>query len=63
MFPNEFMHDGEIRGWNDIPADDRSSYGSRAGGELSPWVSDELLENTYRSRFETFFDNPGGDGG
>ncbi|MDX6231858.1 MAG: hypothetical protein QOH68_826, partial [Nocardioidaceae bacterium] len=61
--PREFMDHGQIKGWNDIPADDRSSYGSRAGGELSPWVSDELLENTYRGRFETFFDNPGGDGG
>ena len=58
--PDAFQRDGEILGWNDIDQADRSSFGSRAAGELSPWVPDELLEDTYRSRFETFFDDPGG---
>ena len=58
--PDSFKRDHELLGWNDIPAGDRSSFGSRAADELSPWVPDELLENTYRSRFETFFDDPGG---
>ena len=52
---------GDIKGWNDLgsPAD-RSSYAANASQGMSAYISDENLESTYRSRFETMFENPGG---
>ncbi len=60
--PDAFQDHGSVLGWNDIPAEDQSSFGSRAADELSPWVPDEVLEDTYRSRFHEFYDDPAGSG-
>ena len=60
--PAPFKDHGEIKGWNDIPTDDRSDYGSRAADEMRPWVPDEVLENTYSERFHGFYDDPSGPG-
>jgi hypothetical protein len=59
--PDVFKADGEIKGWSEVSADDQSDYGQRAAGELSPWMSDELLETTYRSRFEDLYNDPAGE--
>ena len=59
--PDVFKANGEIKGWSDVSADDQSDYGQRAAGELSPWMSDELLETTYRSRFEDLYNDPAGE--
>ena len=58
--PAGFKDHGQLLGWNDIAPADRSDYGSRAADEMRPWMPDELLENTYRSRFHEFYDNPSG---
>jgi hypothetical protein len=56
-----FDSNGDLKGWNDLgsPAD-RSSYAANASQGMSSYISDENLETTYRSRFETMFENPGG---
>jgi hypothetical protein len=55
-----FDSNGDLKGWNDLgsPAD-RSSYAANASQGMSSYISDENLETTYRSRFETMFENPG----
>ena len=61
--PASFYDDrGELLGWNDVPVEDRSSYAARAAQEMGPWISDESLESTYRSRFEDFYNDPSGNG-
>jgi hypothetical protein len=59
---NLFDGSGDLLGWNDLgsPAD-RSSYAAGAAQGMSAYISDENLESTYRSRFETMFENPGGE--
>ncbi len=61
--PSLLDSNGDIKGWNDLgsPAD-RSSYAANASQGMSAYISDENLESTYRSRFETMFENPGGEG-
>jgi hypothetical protein len=60
--PSGFMDHGEMRGWNDIPLDQRSDYAARAADEMRSYMPDESLENTYRGRFEDFYDDPSGGG-
>ena len=58
--PHGFTSHGEMLGWNDIPLDDRSDYAARAANEMSSYMPDESLENTYRGRFHDLYEKPGG---
>ncbi len=58
--PDAFLDHGEVRGWNDIPAGERSDYAARASDEMRRFMPDESLENTYRSRFHDLYDDPAG---
>ena len=58
--PPGFQSHGEMRGWNDIPLNERSDFAARASDEMRSYMPDESLENTYRGRFEDFYDDPSG---
>ncbi len=60
--PPGFLDHGEVRGWNDLAPGERSDYASRAASEMNSYMPDETLENTYRGRFQDFYDDPSGSG-
>ncbi len=60
--PDGFLDHGQVRGWNDLDRDERSDYAARAASEMNSYMPDETLENTYRGRFQDFYDDPSGSG-
>lgn len=56
-----FADDGTLKSWADIAGTDHAqSYSEAAAQGMKGYISDEDLETTYRSRFQDFYDDPGG---
>lgn len=59
--PSFFDSSGDFKPWSEVSqGDNAQSYSEASAQAISPYISDEDLQTTFSSRFEEFYDNPGG---